>query len=110
MAKNNFNGVFDAHPKVDQIYVCNGMPFIEEKHATNHSRTTGEDVEVVKRPTRTKKAAGNKTKTKKTTAKKATAKNVATEKANDTTGADSQSDDNGAEGSPSTDTDQPIED
>jgi hypothetical protein len=40
--------VFEVYP-VDTIYVVDGMPFLNESDAKNHSAHTGAEVKVVKR-------------------------------------------------------------
>lgn len=44
-----FKSVFEAHPDVDVIYVCDGMPFLSEAHAESHAMTTKKKVETIKR-------------------------------------------------------------
>lgn len=51
----NFDSVFEAHPEVDVIYVCDGMPFLSEAHADSHSMTTKQKVETIKRSTKATK-------------------------------------------------------
>lgn len=47
---NKFQSVFECHPQVDEIFVVDGMPFLEPGHAQSHSVNTGKPVERVKRP------------------------------------------------------------
>lgn len=44
-----FKSVFDCHPGVSEIFVVDGMPFLNAGHAQSHSITTGKPVEVIKR-------------------------------------------------------------
>lgn len=48
--ENNWNNVFEAYPEVDEIYVVDDMPFLEEGHADGHSNTTKKPVQKFKRP------------------------------------------------------------
>lgn len=62
----NFQSVFECHPLVDEIFVVDGMPFLEPGHAQSHSVNTGKPVERVKRsseaPEKPKAAAPGKSK------------------------------------------------
>ncbi len=49
-ASNNWVDVFKAHPKVKQIFVADGQPFLDEKEAQNYARGQKCDVETVARP------------------------------------------------------------
>lgn len=57
---DNFQSVFDCHPLVDEIFVVDGMPFLEAGHAQSHSVSTGKPVERVKRPAAEKPKAPEK--------------------------------------------------
>lgn len=48
--ENTFQSVFDCHPKVDEIFVVDEMPFLEAGHAQSHANVTGKPVRTVKRP------------------------------------------------------------
>jgi hypothetical protein len=41
--------VFAVYPDINTIYVVDGMPFLNESDAQNHSAHTGAEVEVVRR-------------------------------------------------------------
>lgn len=41
--------VFEVYPEVDKIYVVDGMPFLAETPAINHSKAVGKPVETVLR-------------------------------------------------------------
>lgn len=46
---NKYQPVFDCHPGVDEIFVVDGMPFLNAAHAQSHSNTTNKPVELIKR-------------------------------------------------------------
>lgn len=54
----NWDEVFSAYPNAEKIYVVDGQPFLEEdeRHARNHSKTTGKPVIVVEKPKKTEPA------------------------------------------------------
>lgn len=53
--ENNYKSVFECNPSAQEIYVVDGMPFLEAGHAQGHSITTGQPVQTVKRPVAAKK-------------------------------------------------------
>lgn len=54
--EDNYKSVFECNPGAQEIYVVDGMPFLEAGHAQGHSITTGKPVETVKRPVAAKKS------------------------------------------------------
>jgi len=69
---SKWDKVFEANPDAEEIYVVDGMPFLEKKHAKNHSFTekSKSGVETVKR---VDKAAADKAAADKAAADKAAA-------------------------------------
>ena len=45
----NYQDVFDAYPGIQMIYIVNGQPFIDRKHANNHARTVKKKVQIISR-------------------------------------------------------------
>lgn len=48
-AKDEFKAVFESNPTADEIFVVDGMPFLEEIHALNYARGDKQKVKTVKR-------------------------------------------------------------
>ena len=48
--KNQFEGVFEAHPDADKIFVVNDQPFLDEREAENYARGVKAKVEPLSRP------------------------------------------------------------
>lgn len=48
-AKGEFNAVFESNPNADEIFVVDGMPFLEEIHALNYARGDKQRVKTVRR-------------------------------------------------------------
>lgn len=46
----NWQTVFDAYPKVNEIYVVAGMPFLEERQARAHAIQMKSGIQTIKRP------------------------------------------------------------
>lgn len=55
MSNKDWTDVFAVYPEAKEIYVCDGMPFLDKSQAEGHSRSTEEPVETVKRPDEKKK-------------------------------------------------------
>ena len=51
--------VFESNPKAEEIYVVDGMPFINKRHADSHAIKTKKPVELVKRTAKKAKAASD---------------------------------------------------
>lgn len=49
-----FKNVFAAHPKAKEIYVVNGLPFVNKRYAENYAAEVKAEVETIER--RTEKA------------------------------------------------------
>lgn len=45
----NFDSVFECYPGVNEIYVVDGMPFLDPSQASSHANSTGKPMSVVKR-------------------------------------------------------------
>ena len=52
-----FQNVFKAHPKVNEIYVVDNMPFLDKKKAESYASDVEGKVKVVKRKAAKKTAA-----------------------------------------------------
>jgi hypothetical protein len=74
--KRDWSNVFDHYPNVDEIWVCDGQPFLTAKDARSHERTTGKPSTRVQRPAKVEQPPKTEAKAqaKKAPAKKGTKK------------------------------------